>query len=213
MNFEKLVNSKINEFADWIIRLVMVNIMIIVFSIPLLTIYPAVSAGFNMFHDYISGNNVKLFSGFFNYFKENLLRKVFIGIIIGMIIVMGFLNVRYYTKILEEDSSMFYLIGYYVTLALLAASYAASLYTFVVVKVSSKIKIKNVFKLSFVLAGKFYFRTLLLVIINSTVFVLLVYPPTAMIFIFMGISIVLVLDALVTRDVVSYLDGLGSKSD
>lgn len=176
MSFEKLVNSKINEFADWVIRLVMINIMVIVFSIPLLTIYPAVSAGYNMFHDYVTGKEVRLFSGFFKYFKEDILRKIFIGIIIGIIIVMGFLNVRYYSQILENDTTTFYLIGYYVTLALLAASYAASFYTFVVVNVSSKIKVKNVFKLSFVLAGKFYFRTLLLVIINSLIFILLIYP-------------------------------------
>ena len=213
MSFEKLVNSKINEFADWVIRLVMVNIMIIVFSIPLLTIYPAISAGYNMFYDYTTGKDVRLFSGYFKYFKENIFRKILVGTIIGFIIVIGFLNVRYYSQVLESNASVFYLIGYYVTLALLAASYAASLYTFVVVKVSSTIKIKNIFKISFVLAGKFYFRTLLLVIINSAVFILLVYPPTAMIFIFMGISIVLVLDALVTRDVVYYLDELGNEND
>ena len=73
----------------------------------------------------------------------------------------------------------------------------------------SLLSLINIFKLSFVLAGKYYFRTLLLVIINSSIFLLLFYPPTAMIFIFMGISIVLTLDALVTRDVVEYLDGLG----
>ena len=132
-----------------------------------------------------------------------------LGLIIGIAVVFGFLNVRFYSTVLEVDASTFYLIGYYVTLALLAALYAASLYTFVVVRVSPTIKVKNIFKLSFVLAGKYYFRTLLLVIINSSIFLLLFYPPTAMIFIFMGISIVLTLDALVTRDVVEYLDGLG----
>lgn len=209
MSFEKMVNSKINVFADWVIRLVMVNIMVILFSIPIITIYPAISAGYNMFSDYTTGKEVNLIKGFYNYFKEELLRKMIIGLIIGIAVVFGFLNVRFYSTVLEVDASTFYLIGYYVTLALLAALYAASLYTFVVVRVSPTIKVKNIFKLSFVLAGKYYFRTLLLVIINSSIFLLLFYPPTAMIFIFMGISIVLTLDALVTRDVVEYLDGLG----
>ncbi|MCD6482156.1 MAG: hypothetical protein J7K80_00270, partial [Candidatus Izimaplasma sp.] len=61
MSFEKLVNSKINVFADWIIRLVMINLMIIVSSLLIITIYPALTAGFNLFHDYINGKNPKLF--------------------------------------------------------------------------------------------------------------------------------------------------------
>ena len=209
MNIEKLFNSKINAFADWVIRLVMINLMVIVFALPVLTIYPAISAGYNMFHDYTTGKEVKLISGFFNYFKQEIIKKMILGVIIGIAIVFGFLNVRYYSAVLELNSSTFYLIGYYVTLALLAILYASSLYSFVVVKVSPTIKLKNIFRLSLVLAGKFYFRTLLLVIINSSVFLLLFFAPTAMVFIFMGISIVLLLDVLVTKDVVIYLQGLG----
>ncbi len=212
MNFEKLVNSKINVFADWIIRLVMINLMIIVSSLLVITIYPALSAGFNMFHDYINGKNPKLFKGFINYFKEDFKKKVIIGIIIGISILVGFLNVRYYSTILETTSSVFYLIGYYVTLALLAALYAGSFYSIVVFRVSPSLKIKHIIKVSFVLAGKFYFRTLLLVIVNTAVILLLIYPPTAMLFIFVGVSIVLVVDVLITTDVIYYLVNLGEKN-
>ncbi len=211
MNFEKLANSKINVFADWVIRLVMINLMIIVFSLPILTIYPAISAGYNMFHDYTNTKNPKLFRGYFGYFKSNLKRKILIGLIIVISIVVGFLNVRYYSTVLEQGASVFYLIGYYVTLALLATLYAISIYSLVVISVYPKSKLRNLFKLSFILAGKFYFRTLLLVIINTGVILLLIYPPTAMIFIFMGMSIVLLIDALITRDVVVYLTTFGDK--
>jgi len=213
MSFERLVNSKINVFADWVTRFIVINIMIIVFSLPIITIYPAVSAGYNMFYDYTTGKESKLVRGFFNYFKEQFLRKMILGLIIGIAVIVGFLNVRYYSTILETDVSTFYLIGYYVTLALLAALYAASLYTVVVVRVNPTIKVKDIFRLSFILAGKFYFRTLLLVVINTSIFILLIYPPTAMIFIFMGVSIVLTLDAIVTRDVVYYLANLGENND
>jgi len=209
MDFEKLVNSKINVFADWVIRLVMINLMVIISSLLIITIYPALSAGYNLFHDYVNGKNPKLFKGYFKYFKEGFKQKIIIGIIIGISILIGFLNVRYYSTVLETTSSAFYLIGYYVTLALLAALYAGSFYSIVVFRVSPNLKIKTIIKVSFVLAGKFYFRTLLLVIVNTSVIFLLIYPPTAMIFIFAGVSIVLVLDVLITTDVIHYLVNLG----
>ena len=212
MDFEKLVNSKINVFADWVIRLVMINLMIIVFSLPVLTIFPAISAGYNMFFDYTNGKDTKLFSGFFRYFKEGFTKKVVVGMIIGISVLLGILNVQYYSTVLETNKGAFFFIGYYVTLALLAALYAASFYSIVVVKVFPTTKLKNIVKLSFVLAGKFYFRTLLVVIINVGVFALLIYPPTAMFFIFMGVSIVLVADALITKDVVAYLMSLGERN-
>ncbi len=209
MDFEKLVNSKINVFADWVIRLVMINLMVIISSLLIITIYPALSAGYNLFHDYVNGKNPKLFKGYYQYFKESFKQKIIIGSIIGISILIGFLNVRYYSTVLETTSSAFYLIGYYVTLALLAALYAGSFYSIVVFRVSPKLKIKTIIKVSFVLAGKFYFRTLLLVIVNTSVVFLLIYPPTAMIFIFAGVSIVLVLDVLITTDVIHYLVNLG----
>ena len=213
MDFEKLVNSKINVFADWILRLVTINLMVIVFSLPIITIYPAISAGYNMFHGYIKGENTKLFSGYFNNFKQDIIRKMLIGFIVGFGVVLGFLNVRFYSTVLETNPSTFYLIGYYVTLALLAALYAVSVCSIVVVKVYPRTKLVTIFKLSFIIAGKFYFRTLLLLIVNSSVFLLLIYPPTAMIFIFMGVSLVLLIDALITRDIVFFLSNIGDKDD
>jgi len=212
MNFEKLVNSKINVFADWVIRLVMINLMVIVFSLPVITIFPAISAGYHLMFDYTNGKNTKLFSGFFTYFRESIGKKMILGIIIGIAIIIGFLNVRYYTEVLKINPTVFYNIGYYVTLAMLAALYAGSFYSVVVITVYPYTKLRNIFKLSFVVAGKFYFRTLLVVIVNTAVFLLLFYPPTAMIFIFMGVSIVLLVDSLITRDVVTYLANLGEKN-
>jgi len=186
--------------------------MVIVSSLLIVTIYPALTAGFNLFHDYVNGKNPKLVKGFIKYFKESFKKKIIIGIIIAFSILIGFLNVRYYSTVLETTSSIFYLVGYYVTLALLAALYAGSFYSIVVFRVSPTLKIKYIIKVSFVLAGKFYFRTLLLVIINTSVIFLLVYPPTAMIFIFMGISIVLVADVFITTDVIYYLVNLGDNN-
>lgn len=207
----KFLTSKLNDIADWIIRLIVLNIMIIFFSLAILTIYPAVSAGYNMFSEYVKKNNPSLFKGYFNHFKTALLRKIIIGFIIGLVFFLAYLNIRYYDAYLAENSSVFYLIGYYISLALIAIWTATTFYTIVVVKVKADLAYRNLFKLSFFLAGKFYLTTLLLVIIALIPFTLILFASviSPLFFIFMGLSIPLVLSALVTRKPVQYLESLG----
>jgi len=207
----KFLTSKLNDIADWIIRLIVLNIMIIFFSLAILTIYPAVSAGYNMFSEYVKKNNPSLFKGYFNHFKTALLRKIIIGLIIGLVFFLAYLNIRYYDAYLAENSSVFYLIGYYISLALIAIWTATTFYTIVVVKVKADLAYRNLFKLSFFLAGKFYLTTLLLVIIALIPFTLILFASviSPLFFIFMGLSIPLVLSALVTRKPVQYLESLG----
>lgn len=209
--FEKIVNSKINEIADWIIRLIMLNIMMIFFSLAIVTIYPAISAGYSMFSDYTNKKNPKLFKDYFLYFKEALGRKILLGLIIVLVFGLAYLNIRYYDLSLTESSSSFYLVGYYISLALIAMWTATTFYTIVVIKVKPRIKFINLFKLSFFLAGKFYLITLLLVIIALIPFMMILFASTIspLFFIFMGLSIPSVLAALVTRKATRYLEKLG----
>lgn len=213
MNFEKLVNSKINVVADWIIRLVILNVLIIFFSLPIITIYPAVSAGYNMFNDYVNQKNTKLFQGFFTYFKEALGRKMLLSVIIVLVFVLGYSNIRFYSFNLENDPSIVNNLGYYITLSLLAIWYAITVYTIIVNRVNSKMKLMSLFKLSFFMAGKYYFITLALVVVNSLPIVLLFFPQTVVFFILMGISLPLMINAFLTRGAVFYLENLGEKND
>ncbi|MCF7925330.1 MAG: DUF624 domain-containing protein [Candidatus Izimaplasma sp.] len=210
--FEKLVNSKINIVADWIIRLIMINIMIVFFSLAVVTIYPAVSAGYNMLSDYIRGKQVKLFRGYIGYFKQSIGKKIVFQIIIIIIFVLAYTNIRYYTQVLETNQNIINILGYYVTLTLLAMTYAIILFSLVVMSVRPDLQMKSIVKMSFYLAGKFYFITLLAIIINGIPFFLLLLPQTIVVFVFMGISIPMTLFALLSKQAVIYLEQLGEKN-
>jgi uncharacterized membrane protein YesL len=209
--FEKLMNSKINEIADWIIRLIMLNVMIIFFSLGIVTIYPAISAGYNMFHDYTNKKNPRLFVDYFKYFKESLGRKIILELIFAAGFFLAYLNIRYYDLSLQNAQSTFYLIGYYISLGLIAILFAITLFSFIVLNVKSDISYKQLFKMSFFLAGKYYFITLLLVIITFSPALLILYPNsfTALAFIAIGISLPLLLNVMITNRVVRYLERLG----
>ena len=209
MNFDKLMNSKINAVADWIIRVVMINLMIIVFSLPIVTVFPAISSGYNVFYDYIHKKDVKMFKDFWKYFKESLGRKIMFGVIILIVFFLGFSNIQYYSTQLYEGETTFKFIGYYVSIALVAIAYAVTLYTPAVVKVFPKIKLINFFRVAFVLAGKYYVTTMLLVISNALPLLLLFFPQLVVVFIFGAISLALILNVLLTRKTVIYMESFG----
>ena len=212
MNFQKLVNSKLNVIADWIIRVVMINVMIITFSLPVITIFPAISSGYNMFLDYLSNKEVHLFKDYWKYFRESIGRKILFGIFILIVFFLGFSNINYYTRVLQNSVTIFDQVGYYVSMAMLAVAYAITLYTPAVIKVYPKIGFINFFRVAFVLAGKFYLTTMLLVLANSVPLLLLLVPQLAVVFIFGAISLALILNVTLTRKAIIYLQELGDQN-
>lgn len=206
---EKKIFTILNTIADWIIRFVVINIIVITLSIPIITLYPAMSAGYNLFHDYSNKDEVKLFSGYIEHLKKDFFKKLAIGVILIVLLFLGYLNVTYYVDILNEQSHWFYVTGYYVTTIFLVVAIVVTLLSVTVVKVYPKAKYINIFKLSFFVAGKYFFRTILLILITVLPFALLIVPATAIIFIFAGISLPLYLNVIITKPIVLYLEKLG----
>jgi len=206
---EKKIFTILNTIADWIIRFVVINVIVITLSIPIITLYPAMSAGYNLFHDYSNKDEVKLFSGYFEHLKKDFFKKLFIGILLFFLLVLGYTNVTYYVDILNEQNHWFYITGYYVTTIFLVVAIVVTLLSVTVVKVYPKVKYMNIFKLSFFVAGKFFFRTILLIVITVLPFALLIIPATAIIFVFGGISLPLYLNVIITKPIVIYLEKLG----
>ncbi|MDO9628707.1 MAG: DUF624 domain-containing protein, partial [Acholeplasmataceae bacterium] len=198
--------------ADWIIRIVMINIITIVLSIPIVTLYPAMSAAYNLFSDYTNRDEPHLLSGYFQYFKKDLWKKIVLGLVFLLVMTLGYANVTYYLTYLKQESGIFYLIGYYITIVLLIAAFVIVLYSFTVVSVYPKAKYMTIYKLSFYLAGKFFLKTVLLIIATILPFFMLLAPLTALMFVFSGVSLSILLNVLITKQAVIYLKGLGEKN-
>ncbi len=213
--WEKIVNSRINDIADWIIRLIMLNIMMIFFSLAIVTIYPALSAGYNLFSDYVNKKNPRLFSDYFKYFKTGLIKKIALELIIIVVFLVAFLNARYYYLSLENASTTFLWIGYYVSLGLLAIWFAMMLYSVILLKVRMDLSFGTIFKWSFLLAGKYYWITLILVIVTLAPFTLILFMNafTMLLLVFLGLSLPLLVNVLLTRNVVRFLEKAGESHD
>lgn len=211
MQHEKTFFQKLNTISDWIIRIVMVNVLMIITSLPIITIYPSLAAGYDLMHEYSEKNESNLFKGYFGYFIKHLKLKLILGFILFFLLFMGFYNVTYYVEILKTNESLFYQIGYYMTFGFLVVAIVVTLYTLTVIHVYPNIKLRSIIKLSFFVSGKYFLRTILLVIVNLIPFVLWLTPITMLIFIFAGLSIPIILNVLITKPVVFYLKELGEQ--
>ncbi|MFA5471164.1 MAG: DUF624 domain-containing protein [Acholeplasmataceae bacterium] len=208
MKYEKTFYQKVNTVADWIIRIIMLNILMIITSLAIITIYPSLAAGYKLFHQYINKDEEKLFKGYFQYFIEDFGKKISISLVLILVLVLGYLNVTYYVDYLNAGANWFYMIGYYITLAFLVSCFIITLYTLTVMYVVPKAKMILMFKLAFYLSGKFFVKTVLLVFTTLIPFLMLMTPITQLVFVFGGLSIPVLLNALITNKVVIYIEGL-----
>ncbi len=212
MNYEKSLYQKINTIADWIIRIILINILMILTSLPLITLFPSLGAGYKLFYEYKHKNETKLFKSYFLFFKENFMRKLQIGLILTILIVVGYFNVTYYVDILKDNPNIFYQIGYYITAAFLVGCLVVTMYTLPVVMIYPSLPLNLMMKLAFALSGKYFFRTVLLVIVHLIPFALLLTPITTLILVFMGLSLPMVLAMIIHEKATDYIISLGENN-
>ncbi|HOI85026.1 MAG TPA: YesL family protein [Acholeplasmataceae bacterium] len=213
MNYEKSFYQKINTIADWVIRIIMINVLMILTSIPLITLFPSLAAGYKLLYEYKHKNETKLFKTYFLFFKTDFMRKLQIGIILIVVLLIGYFNVTYYVDILRENENLFYQMGYYITFAFLFVALVITLYTLPIVNIYPRLNLTLMMKLAFALSGKYFLRTLVLFVIHLIPFALMLTPLTSLIMVFAGLSLPMILSVLIHEKASLYLISLGEKHD
>lgn len=206
--YDKTLYQKLNTFADWVIRLVMINILIIVTSLPVITLYPALLAGYKMFHKYLNKEEVPLFKSYFTYFGENFGSKIKIGLILAAAIFVGAVNTTIYNEFLEANPSPFNLVGQYVMIIMVLSILFVTMYTFPLMLTYPNTNVWLLIKFSFFLSGKFILRTFLAILILFIPIVLLIHPLLILVLVFVGMSTMVLLYAMVFKKVVEYVESL-----
>lgn len=205
--------QKINTISDWVIRLVMINVLIVITSLPLITLFPSLSAGYKLFHQYVKQEEVKLLKNYFVYFKENFKKKLFLGLSLAIIIILGYVNSTYYVDFLNEGVTWFYAVGYYVTLTVLVIALLVNLYALTLITFAPQARIGLIYKFSLYLSGKFFLQTILLFLTLSIPLILLMIPTLHIVLVFGGFSIPVFLNVLITNKVATYIKELMEAND
>ena len=163
MFVEKPLYAKLNAVADWIIRIVVINILVIIVALPIVTWYVALGAGYQLFADYVNKDEPGVFKGFWHHLKNHFVRKLLVGLLSAGILLLCLYNILYYNRLLEEGAGSFYLAGYYLTMALMLMVAVVALHSMAVLRVYPDVKWSLFIKLSFVISGKHILASLFLI--------------------------------------------------
>src|SRR5690606_2421369 len=210
-NFEGSLYKKINTIADWVLRVLCINLLVVICSIPIVTIYPAFLAGYKLFNSYLEKKEVPIFRGFFKFFKENFKKKLELGFLLAGAIVLGVINMTIYSSYLELNNDIISIIGYYVMILLVISAVFVTLYTLPIMTIYPNTNTWLMIKFAFFLSGKYIFRTVLAILIILVPFVLLAFPVTIVFFFFAGVSIPILLYAFLFRKVTTFIESLGKE--
>lgn len=84
----KIIDSKLWDIGSKIYDLIIINLLWMIFSMPLITLGPATYAGLNCIKELEKGHNNNIFVSYINYFKENfMLYTLVFNTILGIMIV------------------------------------------------------------------------------------------------------------------------------
>lgn len=205
--FDKPWVEKLNKIADWIIRIIVINIFVVISTIGIITFYAGFKMAYDMFSDYVEGKNTPLFKGMWDNFKKDFLKKLGYGTLVFITLFVGITSLMWYNNSLEEEFNFMIGIGYFIMLMFNFGVYLIVIYSLSVTHVHEDISLKNNIRLSFYLAGRFFLRTILLLIINIAPFLLILNFYTAPIFVLAGLAGPAVLNVLITRKPVRLLKG------
>ncbi|QVK18517.1 YesL family protein [Mycoplasmatota bacterium] len=184
-NFEKLVNSSIFKYADLLYKIIFVNIMVVLLSLPIITFVPALIAGFSVVKFYIEDNEAPLFKSFINEFKKNFFRNFKVGIILIVIAFLLLNNINFFYKNIELG--LFYTAGLYLSLILLFFLILTGIHIPLTSMYFDKLDTMKIIKLSLYIGIKYIFKTLLMVLpLISTVLLMMYMFP---VFTFLGFGI------------------------
>ncbi|VEU82805.1 DUF624 domain-containing protein [Acholeplasma hippikon] len=207
-NVESKLHQKLNTFADWVIRITLINILMVICSLPILTIYPAFVAGYKLFNDYANKNEKPIIKTFFKYFIEDFSIKMQLGLMLALAIGVAIFNLTIYADIAALDPSPINTIGTYVMIIMVATVVFVLIYTLPLMITYPKTNLWLMMKFAFFLSGKYIFRTVLAVLIALIPVALMLTPITMLLFIFVGLSTPVVLYALLFKPVVKFIEEL-----
>lgn len=101
-----LTNSVV-EGTEWISRLAMVNLIWLLFSIPVITFIPATDALFQIMNDWSNGELHKpIFHTFFYYFKQNFWSSFKLGLLFCLVVGILYVDICFLTVYGRDNTGL-----------------------------------------------------------------------------------------------------------
>lgn len=197
---------KLNLIADWILRIVTLNLFLIIATLGIVTLYPGIYASYHLFKDWRYGTHTPIFSGFWTYFKENFKQKISISLILVIVLVIGIYSMITYNDFIKTSEDLIYLIGYYVVMIFLIGFVLVTLFTIPILLYFKQASLTNVYKLSLYIMARYFYITVVVSILWIIPLLLLLSPRLMVIYVIAGLSLTVLLWLLISGPIFKFLE-------
>lgn len=196
---KKKLSEILNYYADWVIRVIIVNFLTILMILPIVTIIPALTSAYKIFSDALNKEETPIFKSFFSYFKEDIVNRIIMTLIFIAVLGLSIFNNRLYAAYIEDSAGIMYNIGYYITLIIIIGVVMVGLYLPLVFTERVGSDLRVITKISFFISGKYFVRTIFMAVTLLIPFLMLTTPFFFLLFLFIGISTPLLIIAAITK--------------
>lgn len=184
-NFDAMINSRIFQVGEFLFKLLAINLLILVTSLPFVTLYVALVAGYKQILFYQEKREASIIKTYFTFFKEDFLKNMMYGIAFSVLLVVLIFNIRFYYLSLANHP--LYAVGLYLSVILLVV-YLIFLIHMPLIQVYTTVRpLKQRVKLALFMSIRNLFLSLLLLFfIGLSILIFRYIPP---LFILYGVSV------------------------
>lgn len=176
MNF---VNSKFYSFLEKITNFFLLNLIWLLLSLPLITLFPATTAMYAVLRDWVQGKDSGVVKPFFQYFKSNFKHSFFYGILWFIILYIFYIDLVIISEF--ESSTYLLLTSLLFVIGLLVAFNTAFI---IPVMVHFKLSFWGHIKHAFLFSIMYFPTTLLCLLIIVGMIISVLYLPALLFIIF-----------------------------
>lgn len=173
-----ILNSNLYRFLDRLTNLFFLNVLWLLISLPLVTLFPASAAMFAVFKEWTEGKEGNLFKSFFKHFQANFKHSFLYGLLFGFLLAIFYLDL---SIINEIESYSFILTSLLFVLVILTAF---NVVYFVPISIHFDLTLFGKIKHAFLFSIMFFPTTLLCIIICIATLLLTYLLPGFMFILF-----------------------------
>jgi len=173
-----ILNSNLYRFLDRLTNLFFLNVLWLLISLPLVTLFPASAAMFAVFKEWTEGKERNLFKSFFKHSQANFRHSFLYGLLFGFLLAIFYLDL---SIINEMESYSFILTSLLFVLIILTAF---NVVYFVPISIHFDLTLFGKIKHAFLFSIMFFPTTLLCIIIGIATLLLTYLLPGFMFILF-----------------------------
>ncbi|MCK0472248.1 YesL family protein [Halalkalibacter sp. AB-rgal2] len=174
-----IVNSKLYYFLEKMTNFFLLNLIWLLFSLPIITLFPATAAMYAVIRDWVQGKDSGVIQPFFQYFKVNFKHSFAYGILWGICLFIFYIDLAIIAEF--ESTANLLMTSLLFVIGLLVAFNTAFI---IPVMVHFKLSFWGHIKHAFLFSIMYFPTTLLCLFIIVGMVILVLYLPALLFVIF-----------------------------